>query len=50
MSEAPADPLHTVLVLGGYGFFGARISAALGLPPDRAIRIDASAPDHAQPR
>lgn len=73
MSEVHADPIHTVLVLGGYGFFGARISAALagspgvcvlvggrdeekarrqvatlGLPPDRAIRIDAAADDLAQ--
>jgi hypothetical protein len=68
VSEVRVDPIHTVLVLGGYGFFGARISgalarspdvrvliggrdeakalqqaAAMGLPPDRAIGIDASA-------
>ena len=29
--------MHTVLVLGGYGFFGARISEALA--SDRSIRL-----------
>ena len=31
MSEVRGDPIHTVLVLGGYGFFGARIGAAFGM-------------------
>jgi saccharopine dehydrogenase-like NADP-dependent oxidoreductase len=62
--------MHTVLVIGGYGFFGKRIAAelakshavnvlvggrdlekareaaaAVGLPDERAVRLDARAPD-----
>lgn len=31
--------MHTILVLGGYGFFGARISAALALLPTAKVLI-----------